>query len=677
MNFLSPEPNNPGSPQTNQALQPPAPAISPSSSMDREGGYEAVPDHQTLPFHLSLLVSPTFPATRLAALHANHRRKSDLASHLMATGAIGEDLYFRLAAKRLGLHFVETLPSEGLAIAEPVPLDELADIDKVVAKPSLSFEGLPPVPHQTLITAPRGEALDLLAEKLNAMPELRDRVYLTTPGALRSSLRRQQAPRAFAEQVYALKDHLPHLSAHRSLSRGKAVAIALLIPLMALFLLSLPGLPIALNIIGVGLFLSVAVLRFFAWRQQGQVPSPDLTNHQHIEPEHAIHAGIDAVDWPSYSVLIPLYREAAIVPDLIKAMKQLDYPRDRLRIMVLIEEDDDETWAAFADLHLPNHFDCVSIPNEGPRTKPKALNYALAYVSSDLVVIYDAEDRPAPRQLKEAARRMMAAGDDLACLQGRLAIDNGHSSWLSHQFSIEYSALFDGLLPFLAKAGLPVPLGGTSNHFRTPILKKVGGWDPYNVTEDADLGLRLFRFGYRIEMLRSDTQEEAPERYGSWLKQRTRWFKGWMKTWLVHMQSPRILWQEMGLKGFLTFQILIGGMLISALIHPIFLLGLLYSTLAITSGYGQDNMLFWLLLHLDGANLLLGYGFAMLLAFICAKQRFGYGLSSVLQLPLYWLVMTPAAWRALYQILFDPHRWEKTEHGLSKGRPSLEKPDRP
>jgi cellulose synthase/poly-beta-1,6-N-acetylglucosamine synthase-like glycosyltransferase len=113
-------------------------------------------------------------------------------------------------------------------------------------------------------------------------------------------------------------------------------------------------------------------------------------------------------------------------------------------------------------------------------------------------------------------------------VQARLCIDT-RTSWLARYFTAEYAGQFDVVLPKLAALGLPLPLGGSSNHFRTVTLREVGGWDPHNVTEDADLGMRLARFGYRSGVVASSTYEEAPADIGRWLGQRTRWFKGWMR----------------------------------------------------------------------------------------------------------------------------------------------------
>ena len=217
----------------------------------------------------------------------------------------------------------------------------------------------------------------------------------------------------------------------------------------------------------------------------------------------------------------------------------MNYPLEKLDIKLVLEPNDHETQQALARLQLGPPFEIVIAPNYGPRTKPKALNAALPFVRGKFVAVFDAEDRPERDQLRMALEAFTEADESLACVQARLTIDNTADSWLTRIFTAEYAGLFDVFLPGLASWRLPLPLGGSSNHFRTDVLRRIGAWDPYNVTEDADLGMRLARFGYRTEVINSTTYEEAPGRVGPWLRQRTRWFKGWMQTWLVHMRSPR------------------------------------------------------------------------------------------------------------------------------------------
>jgi cellulose synthase/poly-beta-1,6-N-acetylglucosamine synthase-like glycosyltransferase len=250
-------------------------------------------------------------------------------------------------------------------------------------------------------------------------------------------------------------------------------------------------------------------------------------------------------------------------------------------------------------------------------------------------------------------------------VQARLCIDNTADSWLARFFTAEYAGQFDVFLPGLARLRLPLPLGGTSNHFRSETLRAVGGWDAYNVTEDADLGIRLARFGYRADVISSTTYEEAPARFGPWLRQRTRWFKGWMQTWSVHMRQPRRLLRELGPAGFLTFQLIVGGSALAALLHPLFMANLVYSMLTrLTQAGGATAATS---LGLLGVTAAIGYAASAFVGLIGLRRRgLGAGAWVLLLTPVHWLLLSLAAWRALYQLVATPYVWEKTDHGLAK-----------
>jgi cellulose synthase/poly-beta-1,6-N-acetylglucosamine synthase-like glycosyltransferase len=343
-----------------------------------------------------------------------------------------------------------------------------------------------------------------------------------------------------------------------------------------------------------------------------------------------------------------------------------DYPPEKLDIKLVIEADDRDTWSALAELALGPPFDIIVAPDIGPRTKPKALNAALAFARGTYTVIYDAEDRPESDQLRRAVDVFLSADDGVACVQARLTIDNTADSWLARLFTAEYGAQFDLFLPGLARLKLPLPLGGSSNHFRTEILRAVGAWDAYNVTEDADLGMRLSRFGYRSTVIDSATYEEAPARLRPWLRQRTRWFKGWAQTWAVHMRTPVRLLRELGLGGFLTFQLVIGGSIFAALVHPIFLVVMAY-TIATRRWLSVESGAQIALAILYAATLSAGYLTSIVLGFRALVRRGARSAAPALALvPIHWLLLSLAAWRALWQLVRDPYRWEKTEHGLAR-----------
>jgi cellulose synthase/poly-beta-1,6-N-acetylglucosamine synthase-like glycosyltransferase len=266
--------------------------------------------------------------------------------------------------------------------------------------------------------------------------------------------------------------------------------------------------------------------------------------------------------------------------------------------------------------------------------------------------------------LREAHAQFSRAPADVACLQAPLVIGNGGDSWLSAMFALEYAALFRALLPLLAKYRMPLPLGGTSNHFRTDILRAVGAWDPFNVTEDADLGMRLYRLGYRSDVIERQTIEDAPNDVGVWSRQRTRWFKGWLQTWLVMMRNPAELRREMGTTAFCVFHLLIGGMLLSSLAHPLILAFFTHSLVLMLSPPAEAlPVCRWLLFGVDFANVLGSYAIFLLLGTAAMidheKRRIGWRWMAV---PLYWMLVSAAAWRAVVELRTNPFFWHKTPH---------------
>lgn len=368
---------------------------------------------------------------------------------------------------------------------------------------------------------------------------------------------------------------------------------------------------------------------------------------------------------PTYTIICALYREANVVGDLVAALRALDYPLEKLDVKFVLEAGDRETRRALDRLDLGASFEIVTAPAFGPRTKPKALNVALPLARGVFTAVYDAEDAPEPDQLRRAAATFMANDDRLACLQASLTIDNTSDNWLARMFTADYAGQFDVLLPGLAALRLPFPLGGSSNHFRTSVLRMSGAWDPYNVTEDADLGIRLHRLGYRAATLPSATYEEAPTRFVPWLKQRTRWYKGWMQTWRVHMRRPFRLVRDLGVGGAAAFQLVLACNILAALVHPFFMAWLCFASLTQPSHEsmatsGPETPLF-------AAALLAGYASTIALDLVGLQRRGLLRHAWVLVLtPLHWLLLSLAAWRALFQLLYDPQGWEKTEHGLAR-----------
>lgn len=357
--------------------------------------------------------------------------------------------------------------------------------------------------------------------------------------------------------------------------------------------------------------------------------------------------------WPSYSVLVPLYKEAGSVRGLLVGLKALDYPLEKLEVMFLLEAEDHETCQTLERCDLPAHWPILVLPDGMPRTKPRALNVALGKLRGEIATIYDAEDRPHPGQLKAA---VMGLRNGHACVQAPLQAYNARASWVAGQWGLEYDTHFGLILPALADAARPIALGGTSNHFCVQSLREAGGWDAWNVTEDADLGLRFARLGNTIGTISPPTLEEAPETLSVWFPQRSRWIKGYMQSASVILRQPVLAARQMGAGSLLASQILLGGAILSACLHGPFALFCLLCL--ILPGFALAPACAALLLAGCIVTVL-----AALLAPGCKdRRRIVLALSS----PLYWPLQSIAAARALYELATDPYVWSKTPHALTR-----------
>ncbi|RZA07499.1 MAG: glycosyltransferase [Proteobacteria bacterium] len=374
-------------------------------------------------------------------------------------------------------------------------------------------------------------------------------------------------------------------------------------------------------------------------------------------------AKIDPRELPTYTVLVAAYKEAKVLPILLQYLRELDYPRSKLEVKIVLEEDDPESLQAALDLRLESFFEFIVVPTSLPKTKPKALNYALPFARGEFLTIYDAEDRPEADQLLKAVTVFRRLGD-VACVQARLNYFNNNENYLTRMFTIEYSQWFDFFLIGLYKLGVPIPLGGTSNHFRTSVLRDLCGWDPYNVTEDADLGIRLEKTGHRVAIVNSTTWEEANLHAGNWVRQRSRWLKGHMQTFLVHMRNPLRLLREIGPVGFFGFTFFIGGPCVVALLNPLLWALVLWASFSDTTVH-RDYLPDYVL-NIAAFNLIVGnVSFVLFGAVSVAKRRFWWLVPWSIGLPLYWLLQSVAAYKALWQLITNPHYWEKTTHGLT------------
>lgn len=370
---------------------------------------------------------------------------------------------------------------------------------------------------------------------------------------------------------------------------------------------------------------------------------------------------------PTYTILCPLYKEAKILNQFIKAMENLDYPKNKLQILLLIESDDTQTYEAAKALKLKAPFQIVVVPDSMPKTKPKACNYGLTQANGDYIVVFDAEDIPEPQQLKKVVLAFQnASNQKIGCIQAKLNFYNPRQNLLTRIFTAEYSTWFDLILTGLQSLNAPIPLGGTSNHFPLTLLKKLGGWDAFNVTEDCDLGMRLVKKGYSTAIVNSTTWEEANSENKNWFWQRTRWIKGYVQTYLVHMRKPYNKTQGWNKQHLLAFQFVVGGKVLAALINPVmWTLTITYFVLRSIFGPFIETLFPGPILYMAFFCLVFGNFLYIYYYMIgCAKREQYDLIKYVFLVPLYWLAMSIAAWVAVYKFLASPHQWFKTQHGL-------------
>jgi len=364
---------------------------------------------------------------------------------------------------------------------------------------------------------------------------------------------------------------------------------------------------------------------------------------------------------PKVSVIIALYREADIAARLLIRLSRLDYPRDRLEVIIALEEDDAATRHALSRKGLPPWMRLLIVPGGSVRTKPLALNYALPLCRGSIIGVYDAEDAPDPQQIRTVADQFDRLDPGVACLQGVLDFYNPRRNWLSRAFTVEYAAWFRVVLPGLSRLRLPVPLGGSTLFFRREVLEEIGGWDAHNVTEDADLGIRLIRHGYRTELIRTVTREEANCHPAAWVRQRSRWIKGYMMTWRVHMRRPRQLWRDLGPRGFIAFNMLFLGSVGQAAMFPVFVLLWGVSLgLADPLPHGLPDWSGTIMIGLG----LLSEAVRLTLAVIGLRDRSQRSPAALVLLPhLVQPLASLAAYRAFWELLRRPFHWDKTQHG--------------
>ncbi len=405
-------------------------------------------------------------------------------------------------------------------------------------------------------------------------------------------------------------------------------------------------------------FIDLLFNLFLIYRSFSKTPEVQITDEE-IEK-------VQESAWPSYTIFCPLYKESNVLPQFVTAMSQLEYPKDKLQVMLLLEEDDAETIKAAQDCNLPQYFDIVIVPHSQPKTKPKACNYGLTKARGEYVVIYDAEDIPDPKQLKKAVIAFEKSGPKVKCVQAKLNFYNTHQNILTRVFTAEYSLWFDLVLTGLQSINAPIPLGGTSNHFKTQDLRSLQGWDAFNVTEDCDLGMRIAKKGFQTCIVDSVTLEEANSNIFNWFRQRTRWIKGYIQTYLVHMRRPGEFMRDFKTPLFPAFQLIVGGKVMSMFINPLmWMITISYFAFRPFIGKFIESFYPTPVLYMAVFSLIFG-NFLYLYYYMigCAKRGDDDLVKYVFFVPVYWLGMSISAFRAASEMLYKPHFWAKTVHGL-------------
>ncbi len=572
---------------------------------------------------------------------------------LLSHGLLDENTFFRALARVAGLPFLAAPQASAAALYPESIQAGLAPLDERHAP--LHFA-----------VAPTGPRL----ARLIADPPRDGALAVTTPAALRRAVFEARAHDIADEAANALPDEAPALSCRGAASRGQLRTLAgigslLLVGMASDFWISIA---LAASLLGI-LFLALANVRVAACLERAPV-----------RPKARLPRREDS-SLPVYTLVVPLYREARVAEGLCRALMGLDYPLARLDVKLVTEADDVPTRQALEAAELPGAFEILVAPPGHPRTKPRALNLALPLARGEFLVIYDAEDLPERDQRRLAVETFSLLPERVCCLQARLNIDNSADGFLPKCFAIEYAALFDAVNPGLARLGLPIPLGGTSNHFRVETLRSLRGWDAWNVTEDADLGIRLARAGYQVADLPSTTFEEAPARLRIWMAQRTRWMKGFLQTAITHSRHPRETLRSLGLVNFVGAAALTLGTVLAAMLYPLFVAlavfaaivmaarGLDFDLLAPVVIPVSDDRLALVAASIGFVTFVAGF-FSMILPAILGlwRRRWFALFPWLLAMPLYYLLVSMAAWRGLYELVAAPSRWNKTEHGLALNR---------
>ena len=575
------------------------------------------------------------------ALEAQLRMNVPLGEILVAEGLLDEDTVLRALARQQEVHLADLeaeAPDEGLARLVPASV--------WLRHSAIAWHRVGPA---IVVACARPDQIDALRADLpRDFPPILP--VLASQGQIQQAL-----ARIFREELgLRAEARVASVYSCRSWRPTRPLALLAALALTALAALVWPHHVMAvLCMLAVLSLVSITTLKLAGLLGQGWArlrPAPPPL------PAH--------VRLPRISVLVPLYKETEIAGALLTRLKRLSYPKALLDVVLVLEEKDDQTRAAIAGTDLPLWMRVIEVPDIGClTTKPRALNFALDFCRGDIIGIWDAEDAPAPDQLEVIARHFAAAPPDVVCLQGILDYYNPRANWLSRCFTIEYASWFRVVLPGIGRLGLVLPLGGTTLFVRRDALEAMGGWDAHNVTEDADLGLRIARFGWRTQTVPTMTAEEANCRPWPWVRQRSRWLKGFMVTWAVHMRHPRRLLADLGWKRFLGVQAFFLGTLGQFLLAPVLwsfwlvLAGLPHPADPILEGRVVAT-LFVLFLASEAVN-------AVIALAAVSGPRHRFLIPWIVTMPLYYPLGALAGYKALWELFLRPFWWDKTQHGKS------------
>ncbi len=618
-----------------------------------ESGKRSSRDGPGLTAELDALVRRGF-SPKLAQIVSKESWREARASgrYLLDKKLISEEAYYSIVAEVLNVPFLPVgsfslLAPKGtqeLVIGQGKALNDCPGTGENAPAPCISSIG------SVVVIAPAPETIPEITALFERFPELRARVRVASPAGLAMAKDEEEPARRLANRR-------PGACASERVTRAQKWSLFFLLVgvLVGLFATLKGVLLFSVVVVAVG-SLGLSLLRLAAALEAAPCPRPSRMLRDY--------------ELPSYTVMIAVYKEAEIAPQLVASMEALDYPREKLQLLFLVEEEDKETQEALRE-HMPSWMHLFVVPEGGPKTKPRALCHGLKVASGELVTVFDAEDRPESDQLRKAASRFAELPEKVACLQARLAVDHVNDQFIVRQFAIEYAALFNSLLPWLSAQNVILPLGGTSNHFRRVVLEQIMAWDAYNVTEDADLGVRLARCGFVISMIDSTTWEEAPTTWKVWHGQRARWLKGWMQTMLVAMRDPVQTGRDLGVRSFAVLQLYFAGIFITLFAHPVFML------LAVSYGFGLippplDATLVGDCVFVT-ACITGGVGLASSVissSVATKKQGIAIDFWDLLFVPAYWFMQSLAFFTAIYDLVWRPFHWRKTAHGAAK-RPKM------